>query len=138
MSSSHRVWSAGNGAGGHGSGTDPRPTLPPRPTWASSLPLLLLLSISYNEKPRLHKGPSKATSTMQATPSPRWQDPRTCPPGSGAALSRGFLERRPVLSVTCLELMGSAQVLGGHTGLSLPMLVMRLLALPGTTIKQLN
>ena len=74
-----------------------------------SLSLLLLLSISYNEKPRLHKGPSKATSTMQATPSPRWQDPRTCPPGSGAALSRGFLERRPVLSVTCLELMGSAR-----------------------------
>ena len=54
------------------------------------------------------------------------------------ALGRGLLERRPVLSVTCLDLMGSAKALGGHTGPSLSMLVTRLFALPGTTIMHLN
>lgn len=74
----------GKRVGGTRFRTDPRPQPPPRPTWASSPPLPLLLSISYNEKPRLHQGPSKATSPVEATPSPRRQDPRTCPPGSGA------------------------------------------------------
>lgn len=124
----------GKRGGGHHSGTDPRPPLPPRPRWASSPPLLL--PISYNEKPRLHQGPSMATSPVEATPSPRWQDARTCPPGSGAALGWGFLEQRPVLSVTCLDLMGSAQALDGHTEPSLSMLMTRLFALPGTM--QLN
>lgn len=117
-----------------GSRTGPSTLLPPphtTPGGASSLPP----PTSYSKKPSSSSGPFRRHVLWEGHPQSSRQDLRTA-----RAVSTGALGAEACLiSVTCLDPTGSAQMLGGHAW-TLLVLTATLLILPSpsTTNTQLN